>query len=74
MPTTIESLRCFFFDLFEVLVTTDTLKSIIRAIRRGTYTMDWSKFEMTFLSTKRFDSVIIGLGYYQHGVTRVSCQ
>lgn len=74
MPTTIESLRCFFYDLFDVLVTTSTLKSIIRAIRRGTYEMDWGKFEMTFQSNQRFDSVIIGLGYYQHGVTRVSCQ
>ena len=72
MPTTIESLRCFFFDLFDVLVTTTALKSIIRAIRRGTYVMDWKKFEMTFQSNKKFDTVVIRLGTYQHGVTQAS--
>lgn len=72
MPTTLESLRCFFLDLFDILLTTSTLKSIKRAIRRGTFVMDWKKFEMTFQSSKKFDSVIVGLGHYQHGVTQAS--
>jgi hypothetical protein len=67
MPTTIETLRMFFYDLFGVLIVTSTLKSILRSIRKGTFLMDWSRFEFISESGK----IVIGYNYYRHGKTIV---
>lgn len=67
MPNTVQTLRVFFYELFGVLIVTSTLKSILRSIRKGSFVMDWSRFEFNSESGK----IVIGNNYYRHGKTIV---